>query len=368
VIVVLGILLALAVFLAVVIIHELGHFLAARSSGVRVEEFGVGIPPKAAVIARDRSGTEYTLNWLPIGGFVRMLGEDDDGSPVPGSFAAASLPRKLFITVAGVAMNFFLAFVIFWVLFMVGARPIGVNSEFPTDVESKLVPTLEQALDAGFVKADGIVLAPVADGVSTARDAGVLAGDKLLSVDGVAVSSPDEAVKLIRSGHGSVRLEISRSEGHAIIPLIVPLAEGRIGASVGYADLSLDESFEYRSAPGEAAVMAARETWAQIRLTFSLLGTLARNIVAPAMPEDRTHAVESLTGPIGVGNLFVNLVSVSVPVSVIFIVMALLSVNLGVFNILPIPALDGGRAALLVLRAGVERVFPASSGVGAVVE
>ncbi len=95
---------------------------------------------------------------------------------------------------------------------------------------------------------------------------------------------------------------------------------------------------------------------------------LLSNIIAPETPEDRTQAVESLSGPIGIGNLFVNMVASSVPVSTILILMAVISVNLAVFNLLPIPALDGGRAVFIIVREGVVRLFPRLSGSGLAIE
>ncbi len=117
--IILGIALTLAVFLVVVVIHELGHFFAAKWSGVRVDEFGVGLPPRAKTLYRDRSGTEYTLNWLAIGGFVRLHGEDVAVAEEPDrAFSRAGFFQKLAIIFAGVAMNFLLAAAIFAGLFM----------------------------------------------------------------------------------------------------------------------------------------------------------------------------------------------------------------------------------------------------------
>ena len=105
------ILLFILILCSLVVIHELGHFVTARLFGIRVHEFGIGFPPRAKVM-RDRSETLYTLNWLPIGGFVRLEGEDGD-SDDPRSFAVARLPKKLLVLLAGVGMNLALAFVIF---------------------------------------------------------------------------------------------------------------------------------------------------------------------------------------------------------------------------------------------------------------
>src|SRR6202795_1636110 len=94
-----------------VVLHELGHFVVARLAGVRVLEFGIGFPPRARVL-RNRGGTVYTLNWLPIGGFVKLEGEDGTDAADPRSFAAQRLVTKLLILVAGVGMNVVLSFVI----------------------------------------------------------------------------------------------------------------------------------------------------------------------------------------------------------------------------------------------------------------
>ena len=94
---------------ALVVIHELGHFVTARLANVRVLEFGVGFPPRAKVL-RNKGETVYTLNWLPIGGFVKLEGEDGDAANDPRSFSAQALPTRLWILVAGVAMNVLLAF------------------------------------------------------------------------------------------------------------------------------------------------------------------------------------------------------------------------------------------------------------------
>jgi regulator of sigma E protease len=109
---VLNVALVLFILVVLVVIHELGHFITARRAGVRVHEFGIGFPPRARIFARD-SETIYTLNWLPLGGFVRLEGEDGD-SEDPRSFSRQPLRTRLLILLAGVGMNLLLAFVIFW--------------------------------------------------------------------------------------------------------------------------------------------------------------------------------------------------------------------------------------------------------------
>ena len=110
---------------AIVVIHEAGHFATARLARIRVHEFGIGFPPRARVLA-SRGETIYTLNWLPIGGFVRLEGEDGD-SDDPRSFVRAPLPTKVIVLVAGVAMNLILAFVIFFAIALAATPLIGVS-------------------------------------------------------------------------------------------------------------------------------------------------------------------------------------------------------------------------------------------------
>src|SRR4051812_49038855 len=113
---------------SLVLIHELGHFVTARLAGVRVLEFGVGFPPRAKVL-RSSGETLYTLNWLPIGGFVKLEGEDGDAGSDPRSFVNAALWKRLVILVAGVAMNIVLAFVIFTAIAAFASPAVGARFE-----------------------------------------------------------------------------------------------------------------------------------------------------------------------------------------------------------------------------------------------
>src|SRR6476660_3475450 len=121
-----AIILFIVVLGGIVLIHELGHYLTARALGVRVLEFGIGFPPRAKVL-RSKGETLWTLNWLPIGGFVRLEGEDGDGADDPRSFAAQSLRARLAILVAGVGMNILLAFGIFFLIALLATPALGVK-------------------------------------------------------------------------------------------------------------------------------------------------------------------------------------------------------------------------------------------------
>src|SRR6185369_9395916 len=136
----------------IVLIHELGHYLTARALNVRVLEFGIGFPPRAKVL-RSKGETLWTLNWLPIGGFVRLEGEDGEAADDPRSFAAQPLRSRLAILVAGVAMNIILAFAIFFLIALLATPVLGVK--------------------IGVIEAD-----------SPAASAGLVPGDEIYTVNG----------------------------------------------------------------------------------------------------------------------------------------------------------------------------------------
>ena len=148
---------------------------------------------------RDKKGTDFTLNWLPIGGFVRIFGEDPRSPEAfaPGAFMSTSLPKRLLVLVAGVVMNFFLAWVIFTGIFLTGARPLG---PIPIDIgptNSYFMPSFQEALDSGFVQHDGIEMIPLSG--SIAQQAGIMSGETLLSINGIEPTSIDETIGMIRS-------------------------------------------------------------------------------------------------------------------------------------------------------------------------
>lgn len=193
-----GILLALVIFSVIVFFHELGHFSMAKRFGVKVDEFGIGIPPRAKQVWQDKSGTIYTLNWLPIGGFVRMKGEEmnEAGTHDKDSLASKNFWQQSAVILAGVIMNFLFAFVIFSALFMVGVEPLGINTKFQTQTETKLIPSFDEAVRIGLVKTDGIILSPLTG--SIAQKSGILDNDILLSIDGKTISKPEEMIAKVK--------------------------------------------------------------------------------------------------------------------------------------------------------------------------
>ena len=157
--------LGLLLFVGLVILHEFGHFWMARRSGVEVEEFGIGFPPRAKVLKK-RKGTLYTLNWLPLGGFVKLKGEHD-ADREPGTFGAASLRAKVAIMIAGVVMNLATAFVLLTIVASLGI-PRLIDNQFTVASDTKVT---RQEVLVGYVEPD-----------SPAEKAGLKTRDKLLAI------------------------------------------------------------------------------------------------------------------------------------------------------------------------------------------
>ncbi len=342
---------ALAFFFLItglILIHEFGHFIAARRAGVTVEEFGFGLPPRAKTLFRWQ-GTDFTLNWIPFGGFVRLKGENgDDGKKAgKGSFTHASIPARCGILLAGVAMNFLLALVIFFFGFSYG----------------KWVPTylsLDDMKNAAAQNEIHLKLAVLVDDVfvgGTAAEAKIQSGSVLLSVDGKEVTRPEEVVAA-QAGKSQVTYTYMLP-GNDRTPksTVVGVHDGKTGVVLRTFTLEL-------SAPQhslvESARLAIRETGLVTGQTFlgigKLFSTLARTGTVP----------EGVTGIVGIAQLTYQ--SVEHGFMVYLRLVALLSLSLAVLNVLPFPALDGGRLIFtlseLFVKPGNRRIEALSNTVG----
>ncbi len=304
-----------------VVIHELGHFVMARAFRIRVLEFGIGFPPRARVL-RSRGETLYTLNWLPIGGFVRLEGEDGD-SEDPRSFSVQGLWKKLVVLIAGVGMNLLLAFAIFFGIAWL-ATPQG-----------------------------GLTFAEVQAG-SPAEASGLKAGETILAIDGATFDlfpSPNAgraAVEGLRAKAGeTVTLTVKGTDGSVrdvqvtLRPPEVAVDKGALG--IRGAQLAFTGEYRGRDL---AAALAAGAAWTVAAFTLILngLADLLASIVS------NPGQAPPVSGPVGiavqVGDVFWQLG----PIFTLYLA-GLLSANLALVNILPFPPLDGGRMLVLVLKS-----------------
>ena len=325
-----GILYALlAIFLFIVIlgglvlIHELGHYLTAKLFNVRVLEFGIGFPPRARVL-RSKGETLWTLNWLPIGGFVRLEGEDGEATDDPRSFANKPLRVRLAVLVAGVAMNIVLALAIFFLIALLASPVVGIK--------------------IGQVEAG-----------SPAATAGLVAGDSIYGVAGERFEffGDRTVVDALRGRAGqTVALDVVHPDGSkgTVSATLRPASElSDTHGALGVGQLELTYSGGYVGHDlGTSATIATQQVTRWGGLILSGLGSLVDGFI-----KDPTAAPPA-SGPIGIAVSLADIFLGSGPILTLF-VMGILSVNLGVVNILPFPPLDGGRMLVLVIK----RVFGA---------
>lgn len=322
--------LAIILFIGLVIVHEWGHFIAARRNGVDVEEFGIGFPPKAKTLAR-KNGTEYTLNWLPLGGFVRLKGEHDSDK-TKGSFGAASLWAKTKIMLAGVVMNLLAAVVIFTGLAFVG-MPQLVDNQFGVDSYKTIV------------RDDVVVGGAVSE--SPASKAGLESGDILVSINGKAIAEHSQVSELTSNFAGQeVAVVYLRGDDKITANVLLNQDSETLNSqnekqgNLGVINPGSIKVARY----GLAAPLVGVGTTVQLTgLTYQGLGSL----LASVFTADFSTAADSVSGPIGVVSIFSIIDNLGILFILFFI--GVISLTLAIMNALPIPALDGGRLFVTLL-------------------
>lgn len=193
----------IVIFSLVILIHEYGHFWAARRAGIKVEEFGIGMPPR--IWGKKKNGVIWSINWIPFGGFVRLYGEDSNDPKVlkdSKSFASKPLRKRMLVAVAGVLMNFILAILLLTIGFSIGIEPLLVNAE---DVFG--------AIDDGTIEiANGTIVKSVEVG-SVAYEAGLRAEDIIVSINGEEIYDPFSQLKILEEQptEKNIFLEINRN-------------------------------------------------------------------------------------------------------------------------------------------------------------
>lgn len=327
----------LAVLSVLVIFHEFGHFLMARFFGVKAEEFGLGFPPRAIGFVREGgrwkrvkkgdaqsySNTIWSLNWLPLGGFVRLKGEQNTDNHENDSFASKSAWARAWILVAGVLMNWLLAILIFTIGFSVGV---------PTDLSG--LP------EGAMVKDKHIEITQVVEG-SPAAKAGMLPGDHVTRIGNVDIDTSESArmelSKQSKVGE-SLTLQVKRNE--QIIDLVTQPAFiesiQRPGLGIGLADVGTVRLPVYRAVP-----QAVVTTYTFTKLILSGFWSMLRDLVV----SQKTST--ELSGPVGIAVMTGKVAKQGVWALAQF--AAILSINLAVVNLLPIPALDGGRLVFVFI-------------------
>ncbi len=347
----------LGILVALVVFHEFGHFLAAKAFGIKVLEFGIGFPPKAWTYAR-KGGTEYTLNWLPIGGFVRLLGEEDPTDPQ--SLAAAPRWKRLTVMFAGVFMNFVLAVVLMTIGFMV-----------PRERSLSMAQITQVA--AGAPASQAQIDGTMRDGSKPQQ--GLQPGDMILSVEGREVKNTSELVYANRLNLGKTQTWLISRAGSTLTAHVYarwdpPNGEGPTGVKIGApatctnVDANGDPTncqlrYPYTESvwypPWEALPKGIGALWDTVVLTKN---EIQARIMAGG-GSGATSDGPAFQGPVGIASQTGQIIHQDGWRPLIELA-ALLSLNLGIFNALPIPMLDGGRMFIIlieILRGG-RRIAP----------
>ena len=335
-----SIVIAILVFSLVVVVHEIGHFVAARASGVLVEEFAIGMGPKLFSVTRGE--TVYSLRAFPLGGSCRMLGEDADNHD-ERSFNSKSIPKRFAILAAGAAMNFVLALVLYLV--------------YMAMIPFYNVPVVNTVAEN-----------------SAAQEAGLQTGDEIIRVNGKKINihddyslavddkSPDPIVmELLRNGE-KYELTVTPRYNEAMSAYKIGISWDRhLGIFYQDEEMTEAELAQFtRANVGELLSTAYYKTGFAIRVT---LHGLAKLVTFQA-------SVNDFAGPIGIVVMVDDMVdeiqSTASPADGLFLVVlntlgfaALLSANLGLFNLLPVPALDGARIVFLLIEGVRRKPVPA---------
>lgn len=340
---IIGIILGVFVLTILVAIHEFGHGIIARRNGVKVEEFGIGFPPKAKgkKIASSILGknVEYSLNWLPLGGFVRLKGEHDDAEG-KGTYGSATFWQKTKILLAGVTVNWLAAVVLFTLLALVGLPKL-----------TKVLPNQFTVAGDTTVINKPVQVDQVVSGLP-ADLAGLRTGDTIIRFNGQKIDSSDDLATAIKQNAGkSATFIYSRNNIEHQVTTDVR-AENKDGK--GYIGAGLSQQQVLRStwsAPIVGVMTTAQLTLATLQglgdtLVKAVTGFFGQFSFNQQTRSDASknlgEAGRNVAGPIGIFGIIFPAAEKGGPVQVLLLT-AILSLTLAVINVLPIPGLDGGR-------------------------
>lgn len=330
-----GILVGLFVLVLLVTVHELGHAIVARRNGVVVEEFGIGFPPRAWG-KKLKNGILFSLNWLPLGGFVKLQGEHD-AADSKGDYGAATFWQKTKILLAGVVMNWVVAAVLLTVLAWAGLPKI-IENQFTVAGDTTTV-------------SEPVEVASIVEG-SPAEKAGLKVGDQVLRFAGEAVPSPPALTEKTKEYKGK-QVEVVYSRQGVEASTKVTLRSDNLD-NKGYLGLGSGQR-EFIKATWSAPIIGVVTTAQFTLVTLQGLGDLVVNTVGGVIlqfssdqaareqaKQNLDLAGSSVAGPIGIlGTIFPA--AERAGLAQLIFLSAIISLTLAVMNILPIPALDGGR-------------------------
>jgi len=306
-----------------IFVHELGHFLAARLGGVGVLKFSLGFGPK--IIGKKIGETEYVLSWIPLGGFVKLLGESGTEELPPEdekrSFFKQPTWKRLLIVLAGPVFNFLLAIVIFFIVYMYGLpNLIPVVGEMPPD--------------------------------SAARAAGIMTGDKITALNDKRITYWDEIKPIIKESKGSdVKVLVLRGQEEKVFTVKPRLSKAKniFGEEESTYLIGVSPAGTVvieRKNPLMAMISSVGKTWEISKLTLISVVKMIEGVISP----------RTLGGPIFIAQVAGDQVKEGIIPFILF--MAILSINLGVINLFPIPVLDGGHIFFYLIEIVTRKEIP----------
>jgi regulator of sigma E protease len=356
---VLWFILGILLFIGLILVHEWGHFIAARRNGVDVEEFGLGFPPRAWG-RKLKSGMDLSVNWLPLGGFVKLKGEHDNDNR-KGSLGAASLGAKSKIMLAGVTMNLVVGLVLLTILALIGMPQIITKDSVGQDqfTVARDTKVTRQDVRAGYIQPG-----------SPASKIGLDGHDIIVSVsDGQQIRKVQTAQQLhnATTAYAGKKVQIIYKHGSkANTKDVQLLSKTEVDASQktdnpkGYLGIVPTE-LQVRRSTWSAPVVAIGFTWQLIVLTLQGLGHALSGFgsflagLATANHEARvnggTQASSQVGGPVAIGEVLWG--GGALGFNFTLMIIAVISLTLALMNVLPIPALDGGRLMMMWVSRGI---------------
>ena len=330
------ILIFILVLVALIVVHELGHFFAAKLCKMRVDEFGIGYPPRAWGVKK--GGTEYTLNWLPFGGFVKIFGEDMDGNDEGDkhrAFSARPRWQQALVLVAGIAMNLVFAWLLLSLTLGLGT-PRALSPEqaaLADDTVLAIASVLPNspAADAGLVMGDSIVSVTTPEGTFTDTDPTAFTG-RIAADQSLAPLSLE-----VRNQAGEVRTVVVEPERDVIAADPSRPALGVALTPVGTI------AVPWYQAPVDGFVL----TWELTKQTAVGLTQFFASILT------FNADLSQVSGPVGIAGVVGN--ASDSGIASLLAITAIISINLALINIVPIPALDGGRLLFVAIEAITRR-------------
>lgn len=318
--------LTIAVFILIlgflVLAHELGHFIVAKKTGMKVQEFGIGFPP--TLIKKNYKGTLYCLNAIPLGGYVKIKGEDGASKEDPDSFSAKPVWQRSLALIAGVSMNIMAGWIIFILLFAVNV-PVEITPDIPEK----------------YVLSKHIIIDELLDN-SPAKEAGLKIGDEIISINEIPVSSIGMFQSQVSNPKESI-LELKIKRHNETINILV---EPKI----------LEQVKENRKAIGVALINMGNVRFpihkaiiAGTKSSYGYLSRIAKAFAGILKGVFYGQGIGALGGPVAIAVATNDVIDLGFARIMIF--TAILSFNLAILNITPFPALDGGRLIFLAVEA-----------------